>query len=64
VLSFENDARRISSFCQERCSLLRSVLASCHPEPVPTARERVRAELTTEITDAARRHAREMLKTA
>jgi AcrR family transcriptional regulator len=39
---------------------LRSVLASWHDAPVPTARERVRAELTAEITDAARRQLAEV----
>jgi AcrR family transcriptional regulator len=41
--------------CQEHRSQLRSVLAIRHHRLVPTARERVRAELTSEITDAARR---------
>jgi AcrR family transcriptional regulator len=39
---------------------LRSVLAIRHDRPVPTARERVRAELTSEITDAARRQLAEV----
>src|SRR3954447_3834165 len=46
--------------CQERCSLLRSVLTFRHHRRVPTARERVRAELTAEITDAARRQLAEV----
>jgi AcrR family transcriptional regulator len=46
--------------CQERCSLLRSLLAGCHDRPVPNVRERVRAELTTEIADAARRQLAEV----
>src|SRR5687767_3369131 len=46
--------------CQERCSLLRSALSFWHPAYVPTARERVRAELTTEIADAARRQLAEV----
>ena len=41
--------------CQEHRSRLRSVLSSGILERVTTARERVRAELTAEITDAARR---------
>src|SRR5215207_9080182 len=49
-----------TSACQERRSHLRSVLARWHPGRVPTARERVRAELTTEITDAARRQLAEV----
>jgi AcrR family transcriptional regulator len=39
---------------------LRSVLTFWHSHPVPTARERIRAELTTEITDAARRQLAEV----
>ncbi len=46
--------------CQEQCSLLRSVLTVRHDHGVPTARERVRAELTAEITDAARRQLAEV----
>jgi AcrR family transcriptional regulator len=39
---------------------LRSAFSICHPGDVPTARERVRAEVTTEITDAARRQLAEV----
>ena len=46
--------------CQERRSHLRSVLTLWHPERVPTARERIRAEVTSEITDAARRQLAEV----
>jgi AcrR family transcriptional regulator len=47
--------------CQEHCSPLRTVLSFWHPEPVTlTARERVRAELTAEITDSARRQLAEV----
>jgi AcrR family transcriptional regulator len=39
---------------------LRSLIFAWHPDSVVTARERVRAELTTEITDAARRQLAEV----
>src|SRR6476620_9457729 len=45
---------------QERRSLLRSLLSTRHHRSMPTARERVRAELTAEITDAARRQLAEV----
>jgi AcrR family transcriptional regulator len=48
------------STCQEHCSLLRSVLSVSDDAGVPTARERLRAELTVEITDAARRQLAEV----
>jgi AcrR family transcriptional regulator len=49
-----------SCTCQERCSRLRSLLTIGIIGGVPTARERVRAELTAEITDAARRQLAEV----
>jgi AcrR family transcriptional regulator len=50
-----------SLFCQERCSQLRTVLYEREDGRVPpTARERVRAELTAEIADAARRQLAEV----
>ncbi len=55
MLSFEIDAPPRVLHCQERRSILRTLLSVCDPVAVPTARERVRAELTEEITDAARR---------
>jgi AcrR family transcriptional regulator len=60
VLSFTIDASGSVAHCQEQWSRLRSVLTFWHPHPVPTARERIRAELTTEITDAARRQLAEV----
>jgi AcrR family transcriptional regulator len=49
-----------ATVCQEHRSLLRSVLSMRHAGRVPTARERIRAELTAEITDAARRQLAEV----
>src|SRR5215218_6640065 len=46
--------------CQEHCSHLRSVLTIRHHGAKSSARERVRAELTAEITDAARRQLAEV----
>lgn len=46
--------------CQEQCSPLRSVISPGIIEAVPTARERVRAEVTAEITAAARRQLAEV----
>jgi AcrR family transcriptional regulator len=60
ALSFEIDASGLIADCQEQRSHLRSVLTFWHSHPVPTARERIRAELTTEITDAARRQLAEV----
>jgi AcrR family transcriptional regulator len=60
ALSFEIDASGLTADCQEQRSHLRSVLTFWHSHPVPTARERIRAELTTEITDAARRQLAEV----
>jgi AcrR family transcriptional regulator len=55
-LSDADDARTHPGRCQEQCSLLRTVFSLRQHERVPlTARERVRAELTAEIADAARR---------
>src|SRR6476661_10448200 len=50
----------VGPHCQERRSLLRSLLSTRHDPGMPTARERVRAELTDEITDAARRQLAEV----
>jgi AcrR family transcriptional regulator len=60
VLSFLTDARARLDVCQERCSQLRSVLSVGDDAGVTTARERIRAELTAEITDAARRQLAEV----
>src|SRR4051812_30354536 len=61
VLSFEDDTRPLPSACQEQCSRLRSPISKPHHGGMPsTARERVRAELTREITDAARRQLAEV----
>src|SRR6476619_476241 len=50
----------VGPHCQERRSLLRSLLSTGHHPGMPTARDRVRAELTDEITDAARRQLAEV----
>src|SRR6476661_6544907 len=50
----------VGPHCQERRSRLRSLLSTGHHPGMPTARERVRAELTDEITDAARRQLAEV----
>src|SRR4051794_14188154 len=61
VLSDVNDAHPRTAHCQEHRSHLRAPLCSGQDGPVPpTARERVRAELTAEITDAARRQLAEV----
>ena len=60
VLSFAGEPPPVPECCQEHCSLLRSVLADGHHHHVPSARARVRAELTAEITDAARRQLAEV----
>src|SRR5829696_1312841 len=50
----------LTATCQERCSLLRSVLTVRHHGAMSSARERIRAELTAEIADAARRQLAEV----
>src|SRR4051812_32895213 len=61
ALSDVNDAHARTAHCQEHRSHLRAPLCSGQDGPVPpTARERVRAELTAEITDAARRQLAEV----
>jgi AcrR family transcriptional regulator len=45
----------LAASCQEQCSRLRALLCIGHHGVMTSARERVRSELTTEITAAARR---------
>src|SRR3712207_6501458 len=61
VLSVANDARTPYAGCQEQRSRLCAPLSTRHDGRVPsTVRERVRAELTAEITAAARRQLAEV----
>ena len=46
--------------CQEQCSLLRALLTIRHHARVTSARERIRTEVTAEITAAARRQLAEV----